>query len=201
MHPFEERCWRRNAADNTDGGPRAPAESLWERMASIRIRRSTPTDLREVLDLIRACIQHMELQGIYQWDEVYPSPSVLEDDVRSHSLYAGLRDERLCGILALNEHQDPEYSAIDWVHTGGKVIVVHRLAVHPGFQRQGVGTRLMDFAEEYAAAQGYTSIRLDAFTLNPAAVALYERRGYRNAGVVTFRKGRFYCFEKALSGR
>lgn len=46
----------------------------------------------------------------------------------------------------------------------------------------------MDFAERFADENGYEAIRLDAFTGNPGAVALYERRGYRKAGVVRFRR-------------
>jgi ribosomal protein S18 acetylase RimI-like enzyme len=56
----------------------------------------------------------------------------------------------------------------------------------------------MSFAEETAVTRGYDCIRLDAFTRNPAALALYESRGYRRAGTVHFRKGAFYCYEKAM---
>jgi ribosomal protein S18 acetylase RimI-like enzyme len=98
----------------------------------------------------------------------------------------------------LNEHQDPEYSDVAWAHCEGKALIVHRLSVHPDAQGQNVATRLMDFAEHRAIACGYSAIRLDAFTENPAAVLLYEKRGYRRAGTVVFRKGPFYCFEKGL---
>jgi hypothetical protein len=43
------------------------------------------------------------------------------------------------------------------------------------------------------------AIRLDAFTLNPGAIRLYEGRGYRKAGSVRFRKGMFNCYEKAVA--
>jgi ribosomal protein S18 acetylase RimI-like enzyme len=55
----------------------------------------------------------------------------------------------------------------------------------------------MDFAEKTAAVEGYDCMRLDAFTNNTAALILYENRGYRKAGVVRFRKGEFYCYEKS----
>jgi ribosomal protein S18 acetylase RimI-like enzyme len=168
-------------------------------MEPIQIRQAIPPDLPEILDLIRACTLHMEFQGIDQWDQHYPSRSVFEDDIRTHSLYVGRKNERICGVLALNDRQEPGYAEVEWAHNRGKAMVVHRLAVHSAFQRQGVGARLMDFAEQLAAARGYASIRLDAFSLNPAAVALYESRGYRRAGVVTFRKRRFYCFERVVS--
>jgi RimJ/RimL family protein N-acetyltransferase len=56
----------------------------------------------------------------------------------------------------------------------------------------------MDFAERHAADGGYDAIRLDVFTLNPVATALYERRGYRRAGTVRFRKGEFFCYERPV---
>jgi hypothetical protein len=40
------------------------------------------------------------------------------------------------------------------------------------------------------------SIRLDAFTENRCALHLYDGNGYKTKGVVTFRKGNFYCYEK-----
>ena len=42
------------------------------------------------------------------------------------------------------------------------------------------------------------SIRLDSFTQNPGALALYEKLGYRRTGIATMRKGLFIGFEKML---
>ncbi len=36
--------------------------------------------------------------------------------------------------------------------------------------------------------------------MDPRAVRFYRRLGYHDAGCVTFRKGVFRCFEKALGG-
>ena len=60
---------------------------------------------------------------------------------------------------------------------------------------------LVGFAEERARELGFRTLRLDAFTENPAAVRLYDRLGYRRAGFVRLRKGLFHVFEKALGGR
>ncbi|MEW6533322.1 MAG: GNAT family N-acetyltransferase [Thermodesulfobacteriota bacterium] len=164
----------------------------------MEIAQATMQDLPAAMDLISACVRHMESQGIFQWDDIYPDREKLQKDIESDSLYVAGDGGRLCGIMALNEYQDPEYSAIEWEYGGGKILVVHRLAVDPLRWRQGIATRLMDFAEQYAEARGYAAIRLDAFLHNPSSVALYDRRGYRNAGIVRFRKGLFYCFEKEV---
>jgi len=103
------------------------------------------------------------------------------------------------GIVVLNEHQDMEYGAVDWAYREGAIAVVHRLMVDPKSQGRGVASRMMDFIEVEGVRRGYRAIRLDAFPKNPRATGLYTKRGYRLAGTVTFRKGVFWCFEKALS--
>ncbi|MBM4326037.1 MAG: GNAT family N-acetyltransferase [Deltaproteobacteria bacterium] len=168
----------------------------------MEIAQASMQDLPEVMDVISACVWQMESQGIFQWDEIYPNSGTLQKDIESHFLYVARDDGRVFGIMALNEYQDPEYSAIEWEYGGGKILAVHRLAVDPLRWRQGIASRLMDFAEQHAGARGYAAIRLDAFLHNPGSVALYDRRGYRNAGIVRFRKGLFYCFEReALASR
>jgi ribosomal protein S18 acetylase RimI-like enzyme len=56
----------------------------------------------------------------------------------------------------------------------------------------------MAFIEETLRARGVKAVRLDAFSLNPFALRLYERLGYEKTGEVTFRKGLFYLYEKDL---
>lgn len=57
----------------------------------------------------------------------------------------------------------------------------------------------MRFIESTFLGNGIQAVRLDAFSLNPYALRLYERLGYRKTGEVTFRKGVFYLYEKELS--
>jgi hypothetical protein len=56
----------------------------------------------------------------------------------------------------------------------------------------------MQFVETKAKNDGYTAIRLDAFSANPKSLELYQGLGYSLAGQVYFRKGMFYCFEKVI---
>ena len=68
----------------------------------MHIAEATLQDLPAVMNLIKACIQHMESQGIFQWDEIYPGSGTLEKDIGSHSLYVARSAGRTCGILVLN---------------------------------------------------------------------------------------------------
>ena len=161
------------------------------------IRPAKANDLNQVLELVKVCIQDMEKHGIYQWDDIYPDPGTLQKDIELSQMWVIEDEGRLCGIMVLNEQESPGYENIPWMYQG-KVLVVHRLAVHPDYQDRGLATRLMEYAEQWGKENGYDVIRLDAYTENPGAVGLYQKLKYRQAGTVKFRKGWFYGFEKLL---
>jgi GNAT superfamily N-acetyltransferase len=165
----------------------------------MRIVQAHQGHLPNVVRLIAACTQTMREQGIDQWDEIYPNAEIIAKDVESRALYVLEQGDVCIAAVALNQEQDEAYQRVHWLG-GEPVLVVHRLCVDPAYQGNGLGTRLMDFAEEYAKQHAYASIRLDAYTGNPSAIRLYERRGYRKAGQVYFprRTLPFFCFEKIL---
>ncbi|GAA3321527.1 hypothetical protein GCM10020331_037750 [Ectobacillus funiculus] len=98
----------------------------------------------------------------------------------------------------MNEDQSFKYAGLPWSDKEGRPAVIHRLAVHPDSQGKGIGKQLLLHAEALATSQGYTSIRLDAYTANPAAITMYERAGYNPVGQIRFpfRKHPYQCFEK-----
>jgi ribosomal protein S18 acetylase RimI-like enzyme len=155
-------------------------------------------DFPVLQEVVRGCIAVMESQGIHQWDDIYPDPKTLRDDIETKTLWAARIDGRIVGMIVLNEIQPREYEQLSW-RFGGRILVVHRLMVAPAFQNQKLAVNLMRFAQEYAAANKYDAIRLDAFIQNPYAVRLYRRLEYLEAGTVEFRKGAFLCFEKKIS--
>lgn len=52
--------------------------------------------------------------------------------------------------------------------------------------------------EDLLKKQRVQSIRLDAFSLNPYALKMYEALGYEKVGEINWRKGTFYLCEKKL---
>ena len=167
----------------------------------MEIENAALQDVSSVMQLLSLCTQHMRAEGIYQWDEIYPNRQVVEDDARAGSLFVIQHDGICIGSVALNDVQSEEYRLVPWRCVGGRVLVIHRLCVHPDWQRRGVGRRLMDFTENFAAEHAFACIRLDAYTGNPRALSLYERRGYACVGQVFFprRKLPFNCYEKIMS--
>jgi ribosomal protein S18 acetylase RimI-like enzyme len=150
--------------------------------------------------LYRAVAADLRRDGVNQWDRFYPNRFVIGGDVRRGTVF-GIRNEgRIIGAVVVDRRQSGKYSGLPWSDRAGDPACIHRLAVHPDFQGQGMGKKLLRFAEEQARGAGGTSIRLDVFTGNPAAVGMYRRAGYAEVGTIRFpmRKVPYLCFEKSL---
>ena len=155
-----------------------------------------------IVQLTKACGQHMRDNGIDQWDEHYPDHSIIENDLRTKTLFAYRKKGKVVGIVVLNESQDEEYGEINW-STGDhdKNLVVHRLAVHPSQQGKGIGRMLMDFAEQWAKDHHYDAIRLDTYSQNTRNQRFYMNRGYKDLGTVFLQYKKqhpYYCYELIL---
>jgi GNAT superfamily N-acetyltransferase len=72
------------------------------------------------------------------------------------------------------------------------------MAVHPDFQRQGVGRLLLKEAEAVARAWPADAIRLDAFDADAGAGAFYAKCGFREVARVTYKQDPLIYFEMIL---
>ena len=165
----------------------------------MQISLALPQEIDPIMVLIKDAILKMDREGIHQWNETYPSRELISSDIDESCLYAARIEEKIAGIVVLNEHQYPQYQSVDWSDKDGKVLAVHRLCVSPAFQGQGIAKNLMFFAEKYAVKNKYSSIRLDALSKNPISNGLYNALGYQRRGNVSFIPGRInHCYEKIL---
>jgi ribosomal protein S18 acetylase RimI-like enzyme len=69
---------------------------------------------------------------------------------------------------------DPIDQAQDW-----ESFLVNALAVRASLRRQGLGTRLMEWAFEQARAAGFSRLSANVWQDNLAARALFEKHGFR----------------------
>ncbi|HEU6442065.1 MAG TPA: GNAT family N-acetyltransferase [Microvirga sp.] len=84
-----------------------------------------------------------------------------------------------------------------WGRTGWEWLCIEYIFIPEALRGQGLATRLIGMAEEEALERGCHSVWLD--TLNPKALALYERLGYERFGELKdFPKGgsRFFLQKK-----
>lgn len=165
---------------------------------SIDYRLARLEDLDEIVALVKNAVRTMEDNNIYQWDELYPIKEDFENDIQKGDLYTGFVDGQIAVIFALNQECDEEYKKADWIYSGEKYCIIHRLCVNPVYQNRGVAGATMQYIEEKLKAMGVLAIRLDVFSQNPYALRLYARSGYVKTGCADWRKGHFYLMEKCI---
>ncbi|MDT8417630.1 MAG: GNAT family N-acetyltransferase [Lutibacter sp.] len=166
------------------------------------IKKALKQDLDQLLSIVKSCGQKLIEQGIFQWNEEYPSKEILIEDIELQELWKLEDNNSIIGLIVLSENEDAEYQDVKWLTKNHKNLYIHRLAVDPKFQGKGYAQKLMDFAEKFARKNGYNSIRLDTFSQNKRNLKFYEQRNYVKLESIYFPKQSafpFYCYEKIMN--
>ncbi|PKP14291.1 MAG: GNAT family N-acetyltransferase [Bacteroidetes bacterium HGW-Bacteroidetes-3] len=165
------------------------------------IKKALKTDLNTLYLITKSCAKHLMEQGIFQWNEMYPSKEILLNDIELRQIWKLETKSEIVGLIALTKMENPEYEPVKWLTKNQHNLYIHRLAVHPNFQGKGFAQKLMDFAEKFALENNYDSIRLDTFSKNKRNLKFYEQRNYIKLESVYFPNQSefpFYCYEKIL---
>ena len=173
------------------------------------IRLAKLSEIEEIIQITKACAAKMISEKIYQWNEHYPNYQAFQKDVARSELYVLISEssksdseQRIMGCITISSEKDTEYNAIEWLTDDAIQCYIHRLAIHPECQHQGLAKKLMDFAEAKAEAQGAISMRLDTFSANKRNQRFYENRGYQKLGDIYFPRQndlKFHCYELILT--
>lgn len=165
------------------------------------IRKATKADIGSVLNITKLCAERMISNGIFQWNEHYPNRSAFENDLDRNELYVLTDQIQVLGCIVISTHMDEEYIPVTWLTPNQNNIYIHRLAVVPTAQGNGLAQQLMDFAEKLAKDSNNISVRLDTFSQNLRNQRFYQTRGYEQLGSIYFPKQSvypFYCYELIL---
>ena len=175
-------------------------ESELVNVNQLKIEKGQLFDLEKLFQIYLNGKIDLENNGIYQWTDNYPTISIIEDDLKKDVLYTLKNNEEIIGAINISEEQETAYDSIKWEFDSSKILVIHRLVIDPKHQKKGYAQKLMDFAEEFAKENNYTSIRLDAYSQNFRVIEFYKKRNYVIRGNVNFqeRENEFYCMEKEI---
>ncbi|PDH47618.1 MAG: GNAT family N-acetyltransferase [Bacteroidetes bacterium MED-G13] len=162
------------------------------------IRLAERSDLKRVLQITRLCAREMDSRKVFQWNQHYPDQQSFVNDINKNELYVYCIKGKVVGCVSICSYMDKVYSKVTWKTSGENSIYIHRLAVDPKHQQQGIGGKLMDFAENKSKLDGIESIRLDTFSQNKVNQNFYEQRGYVKLDDIYFplQSGHpFHCYE------
>ncbi|MBO0341978.1 GNAT family N-acetyltransferase [Flagellimonas profundi] len=165
------------------------------------IRRAKISEIPDILTITQACAKKMQENGIFQWNEHYPSEEAFIKDIERDELFVIEENNAVQGTIVISTVMDEEYKPIQWLTPNGNSTYIHRLSVHPDLQGKGLAQQLMDFAENFSKEKGFISVRLDTFSQNKRNQRFYEQRGYQKLGNIFFPKQSehpFHCYELVL---
>ena len=128
----------------------------------MRIRAAQPDDVEAIADIVeRAYCVYIERIGL--------RPGPMDDDyadqVRHGLVHVAEDGAEIIGLIVLIELEDR--------------LVIENVAVDPDRQGEGVGRRLLEFAEETARGAGIGTVGLYTHEKMTENIALYNRIGYQ----------------------
>lgn len=136
---------------------------------------------------------------------IYPTAATAKDAFEKGELFVLEEQGNILAAAKINKEQVPEYDLAQWLWDAPpeEIMVLHTLVVDPIAARKGCGTEFVAYYEQYARDQSCICLRMDTNERNAVARALYQKLGYREAGIVPcvfngIPGVRLVCLEKKL---
>lgn len=170
-------------------------------------RKGTEADLDAVNSLYWEVTGWLQRTVNYPgWEQgAYPARRDAETGIRSGTLYVAEMQGKTAGTMILDHTPEPAFADAKWQVPApdAQVFILRTFAVHPAFQKAGLGRQMLACAEQLAQAQSVRAIRLDVSDKNLPAVRLYKACGYRYIGDADLGLGaygltNFLLYEKGL---
>lgn len=122
-----------------------------------------------------------DMEKYARWKKgMHPTDAAIMGYIKSGSMYQYTIHDRIAGALAVTMEQEDDYHEITWgiEAKDAEVAAIHILGVNPEYQKQGIGTRMIEGALELARTQGKKVVRLDALASNIPAQHMYQKSGF-----------------------
>ena len=163
------------------------------------IINATKNDITDIMNILDATVTEMKSYNNTQWDENYPRTKDFIKDIENKELYVEVENQTIKGLICVNYDEPKEYHELKWSSTE-RCMVIHRMAVNPECRNSGVGSKLLNFAEEVARKNGITYLKTDTYSINVKMNSLFEKFNYQFVGEMYFlgKEKSFYCYEKFL---
>jgi len=141
-----------------------------------------------------------EIMGIYHsligtpgctWCLEYPDEELVRSDIDSKSLCVLKENGKIIAVAAAGALDDTE----DLRWDVSRPCELSRLGVISSRQGQGVGTFMLKSVMQTAKEKGFGGMILLVSKTNPAAIAMYEKCGFKRCGETFMYGNDYYCYQ------
>jgi GNAT superfamily N-acetyltransferase len=163
-------------------------------------RKASLAEQGAIWEILEQAIQRRKEEGSKQWQDGYPNPAVVKEDIEKGHGYVLTEGDEILGYVALLVNDEPAYAAIEgkWL-TDGDFVVYHRVAISEKHLGKGLSKIMLHFIDAWALEHGISSVRADTNFDNPKMMGAFERSGYVYCGEVYFRGAARRAYEKVLT--
>jgi GNAT superfamily N-acetyltransferase len=143
------------------------------------LERARAEDADVLMDMFEEAARWLTGRGIVQWEPGSFDRRPLLGSIARGEVYVARLDGQIAATLTL-QWEDRE----TWGDMPPDGAYVHGFVVRRAYGGQGLGRRMLEWAERQAAAAGRTFLRLDCVAGNPALNRYYQDAGFTLKEVV-----------------
>ncbi|VXC24566.1 GNAT family N-acetyltransferase [Flavobacterium sp. 9AF] len=164
-----------------------------------QFRKAKINDLSEIWVILQKAIQRRKEDGSNQWQDGYPNPDVIQNDIEKEIGFVLTDNQKIIGYTAVLINDEPEYAKIvgKWV-TDEDFVVFHRVAIAEDYLGKGLAKLMIIYIEKYALENNIYSVKADTNFDNHAMMSIFDRLDYIYCGEVYFRGSARRAYEKVL---
>lgn len=170
-----------------------------EKRMEYNFRKAKIEELPRIWEILQQAIIRRKEEGSNQWQDGYPNPEVIKNDIGNEVGFVLTTDDQIIGYTAVLINDEPEYANIHgkWM-SNEDFVVFHRVAVSKDHLGKGLAQKIFKFIEKFALENHVYSIKADTNFDNMPMLRIFEKTGYKYCGEVYFRGSPRKAYEKIL---
>ena len=162
-------------------------------------RKAELSETAPIWKILQQAIIRRKEDGSEQWQDGYPNPAVVANDIEKGQGFVLLEGEIIIGYSAVLINDEPAYATIEgkWL-SNADFVVIHRVAISETYLGKGLAKMIIREIENFARDKNIYSIKADTNFDNIPMMKIFENLGYTLCGEVYFRGSPRKAYEKVL---
>lgn len=167
----------------------------------MEFRKTVETDIKDIMKIIKQAQNYFKENGIDQWQNNYPNPETIKNDVYNNHSYVLLKDNKIVATVAISFDGEKTYDSIyegQWMSTND-FVVIHRIAVENNYKGLGLSAEIIKNVESLCRSRGVNSIKIDTHEDNLSMQKFLKKNDFKYCGIIYLADGnKRIAFEKVL---
>ncbi|WP_102028089.1 GNAT family N-acetyltransferase [Salirhabdus sp. Marseille-P4669] len=138
-------------------------------MTNITVRRSRKEDFQALMEIDQFIWNETNTPAV----TIFETVEKYEKHFPEGSQFVAISNGEICGYIG--------YKSPIPIPSNSHVVEID-MGVHPDFKRQGVGTALIAFVENWAKENKKRKLSLRVLSTNPGAISFYRANGFKEQG-------------------